>query len=56
MTAIVLRIVVLQLDTDVWCDVCGLHCATTVSHVEESGDGTPESVHRLDYCERCEER
>jgi hypothetical protein len=50
-----LRIVLLDSDTDVWCDWCGLPCATTITYVVEFGDNAPNAVHRLAYCEGCEE-
>lgn len=40
-------------DTDLWCEVCGAACATTVSYlVEEAGtvvDVMPAGVHRLTW-------
>lgn len=50
-----LRIILLHRDCDVWCEWCGLPCATTITYVIEHGDDMPAAVHRLVYCESCEE-
>jgi hypothetical protein len=51
-----LRIVVLQVDADVWCADCAACCAVTVTYLTESGDEPPAGVQRLTYCETCERR
>jgi hypothetical protein len=55
-TVICVRIVVLQVEPDVWCSRCGLACATTITYVTEDGDRPPQAVHRLTYCEAREDR
>ncbi len=54
-TTTTLRIVLLDTDPDVWCDWCGLPCATTITYVVELGEHLPSAVHRLAYCEGCED-
>jgi hypothetical protein len=54
-TATTLRIVLLDTDGDVWCDWCALPCATVITYVVECDGATPVAVHRLAYCEGCEE-
>lgn len=49
-----LRIVLLDCDTDVWCDWCGLSCATLITYVVERVGDLRQEVHRLRYCEGCE--
>lgn len=53
-TTALLRIVVLDSDSDMYCDFCGLPCATTITYVVEHGDEMPRALHRLAYCEGCE--
>lgn len=53
MSAVLLRIVILHVETDVWCEVCALPCATTVTYIEEVDDQAPEWVYRLTYCDAC---
>jgi len=54
-TTTLLRIVLLDSKSDVWCDFCGLPCATTITYVVERGDEIPRALHRLAYCEGCED-
>lgn len=54
-TTTMLRIVLLDSDTCVWCDWCALPCATTVTYVVEFDERVPSAVHRLAYCEGCED-
>ena len=54
-TTTFLRIVLLDSDSDLWCDWCGLPCATTITYVVERADEIPSAVHRLAYCEGCED-
>lgn len=51
-----LRIVVLSVDTDVWCAFCRALCATTIAYLVEPPDGVAEGLHRLTYCDACERR
>lgn len=51
-----LRIVVLRVDFDVWCDTCGALCATTTRYLLEGPDGVPEGLHLLTDCDACEMR
>jgi hypothetical protein len=51
-----LRIVVLRVDTDIWCDLCSALCATTISYVVEEPEGMPPGLHVLTYCQACELR
>jgi hypothetical protein len=55
-TITTLRIVLLKTDTDVWCDLCGLPCATEITYVIEVADRVPAAVRRLAYCDGCEEQ
>jgi hypothetical protein len=48
------RIVLLDRETDVWCDWCGLPCATTITYVVEVDGRAPSGVHRLVFCEACD--
>ncbi|TNC28038.1 hypothetical protein [Amycolatopsis alkalitolerans] len=50
------RVVVLSVDGDIWCDVCGALCATTIAYLIEEPDGVAHGVHRLTYCDACEVR
>jgi hypothetical protein len=50
------RIVVLQSDTEIWCEPCRLAAATRITYVAEDGAGPPRSVRQLTYCESCENR
>ncbi len=54
-TTATLLIVLLDSDTNLWCEWCGLSCATTITYVVERGNDTPPGVHRLAYCEGCED-
>jgi hypothetical protein len=49
------RIVVVHTETDSWCDVCALPTAVTLTYVVEPRGGVPSGVHRLTYCESCED-
>ncbi|WP_190812520.1 hypothetical protein [Saccharopolyspora pogona] len=51
-----LRIAVLHIDKYVWCDMCGVPCAVTVTYANERDERTPLAVHRLTWCETCEGR
>jgi hypothetical protein len=55
-TLVCVRIVVLQSDTEIWCEPCGLAAATRITYVAEDGAGPPQSVRQLAYCESCENR
>jgi Pyruvate/2-oxoacid:ferredoxin oxidoreductase delta subunit len=52
-TVATLRIV-LDTDTDVWCNWCVLPCASVIVYVVERDSGLPLDVHRLAYCAGCE--
>jgi len=54
-TTVSLRIVVLQIEPDVWCDLCGVTCGVTVTYVAEEGGRAPEAPQQLTYCESCDE-
>jgi hypothetical protein len=54
-TLVCLRIVVLQIDTEIWCESCGLAAATRITYVTEDGARPPQSVWQLTYCESCED-
>ena len=57
MTAVVcVRIVVLQIDSGIWCATCHAPSTMTVTYVVEERDWPPQSVHQLTYCEACEDR
>lgn len=51
-----LRIAILHIDKDVWCDMCGVPCAVTITYATERDERTPLAVHRLTWCETCEGR
>jgi hypothetical protein len=51
-----LRVVVLAVDTDVWCELCALPCATAVVYVEEHDGHAPIAVNTVTYCTACDER
>ncbi|MFD2415550.1 hypothetical protein [Amycolatopsis pigmentata] len=51
-----LRIVVLWVETDIWCDPCNALCATAISYVVEEPDAVPPGLHLLTYCHACEMR
>jgi hypothetical protein len=53
--AVCLRIVVLQTAADVWCDRCGALSAVNITYVVEEAWGTASLLHRLTYCESCED-
>jgi hypothetical protein len=55
-SAICLRIVVLHVGTDVWCDRCGVPSAVTITYVVEENGRPPGMLHCLTYCESCEDR
>jgi len=50
-----LRIVVLQTAADVWCGRCGMSSAVTITYVVEEGGRVPAVLHRLTYCDCCED-
>lgn len=49
-----LRIVVLNTEPDIWCDICGAFCATTTTYVVEEPTPALGSVHRFTSCDTCE--
>lgn len=50
-----LRIVILSVEPGVWCDICGVPSASTVTYVLEPATGAaPAVVGVLTYCEACE--
>lgn len=53
--AVRLCITVLELESDVLCEVCGVPCAVTVTYVAEESHEPPHMVHRLTYCETCDQ-
>jgi hypothetical protein len=55
-TPILVRIVILDMQTSVWCDVCDLPCAVTVSYVEECDHHTADEIYQLTYCPACDQR
>jgi hypothetical protein len=50
-TFIRLRIVVLQIDPEAWCEFCAAACAVTVTYVVEDEDAPVAGVHQLTYCD-----
>jgi hypothetical protein len=57
MTATIsVRIVVLQIRAEVWCDLCGVPSAETVTYVAEEAGATPSVLYQLTYCETCDDR
>ncbi len=54
--AVCLRIVVLHTEVDVWCDICAVPSAVTITYVAEEIGNTPGVLHQLTYCETCEDR
>lgn len=54
MTGVVVRIVVLHTESDVWCEPCGAACAVTIAYVLEEAHTTPTAVRQLTWCETCE--
>ena len=55
-TTTTLRIVLLDSDTETWCDWCALPCATTITYVVELGERVPSTVRRLTFCEGCDDQ
>ena len=53
--SITLRIVVLRVDKQMPCTVCGLPAAVQISYALEEGTrAIPDSLHVVTYCEMCE--
>lgn len=51
---IYLRIMVLDTDDDLWCEICQAACATATTYlIEEDGAG-PTAIHRLTWCDTCD--
>jgi hypothetical protein len=49
------RITILNVDSEVWCDVCGVPSAFTVTYVlEPAAEEVSDSLRVITYCEACE--
>lgn len=51
---VVVRIVVLRVEDDVWCDMCGVPCAVTIVYLLEERDRPPDGVRVLTCCDNCQ--
>jgi hypothetical protein len=49
-----MTVIVINTETDIWCAMCALPVAVTLTYVVETPDGAPGGVYRLTYCESCE--
>jgi hypothetical protein len=49
-----LRIIVLDLRADLWCDACAALSATAITYVVEEGGSAPRVMFRLTYCTTCD--
>lgn len=49
-----LRIVVLDVFLDLWCDSCAALSATAITFLVEENDTGPREMQRLTYCRTCE--
>lgn len=54
-TSVSLRIIILQIDLDIWCDFCGLPSAMVITYLIEEHGRLPEVVRRLTCCDSCDE-
>lgn len=50
------HIVILHQETDQWCEQCQDLTMLTVIYLTEHDDHLPSGLHRLSYCENCQER
>ena len=49
-----LRIVVLDVQIDLWCDACAAVSATAITYLFEEGGSVPRALTRLAYCTTCD--
>ena len=50
----IVRVTVIDTEPDVWCAMCALPVAVTLTYVVETSDGVARGLYRLTYCESCE--
>lgn len=48
------RIVVLDIHTDLWCEECAALSATAIIYLVEEGGSVPQVLSRLVYCTTCD--
>lgn len=49
-----LRIIVLDIHTDLWCEECAALSAVAITYLVEAGRAVPEVLSRFAYCATCE--